>query len=51
MLEMHSRLVTLLRPLALHRAARDVDLSNMRSASTSLNLYDHFSSVQSSGGR
>ncbi|GFR42685.1 hypothetical protein Agub_g3496 [Astrephomene gubernaculifera] len=48
--ELRERLWGLLRPLTLHRRARDVDLGTMRSAATSLNLYDHFSAAKADGG-
>ncbi|KAG2423661.1 hypothetical protein HXX76_015178 [Chlamydomonas incerta] len=44
--DVHGRLWALLRPLVLARRARDVDLSCRRAAATSLNLFDHFSSVR-----
>ena len=44
--DVHSRLWALLRPLVLSRRARDVDLCCRRAAATSLNLFDHFSSVR-----
>ncbi|EFJ42420.1 hypothetical protein VOLCADRAFT_97515 [Volvox carteri f. nagariensis] len=47
--EIHSRLWGLLRPLTLHRRARDVELTTMRAVATNLNLYDHFSAAD--GGR
>ena len=47
--EVRSRLWALLRPLMLHRRARDVDLVTMRAATTNLNLYDHFSAARADG--
>ncbi|GLI65950.1 hypothetical protein VaNZ11_009631 [Volvox africanus] len=47
--EIHGRLWGLLRPLTLHRRARDVDLVTMRVTATNLNLYDHFSAARTDG--
>ncbi|GIL63765.1 hypothetical protein Vafri_17774 [Volvox africanus] len=47
--EVHGRLWGLLRPLTLHRRARDVDLATMRVTATNLNLYDHFSAARTDG--
>ncbi|PNH00695.1 hypothetical protein TSOC_013469, partial [Tetrabaena socialis] len=46
MAAVHSRLWALLRPLVLHRRARDVELEHLRATATSLNLYDHFSAAR-----